>query len=468
MALWLYLHFPSLQLDATYQQVNKPIPATIVVDGKRNEVVQLTQLAKAKGITIGMGLGSASSLCAELEVKPYEERIESRTLKRIAHWLYSVSADIALYPPNGLLLRVTSMLTLHKTLSCYWQALEGHLARLPFRYQYAIAYTPKAARLLAKQGINTITEDENWLLEQVKQQPLSAGELAPKIVTRLSRVGIHTFADLLTLSLTDLSKRFNIEVTNYIGHLTGNIPHHIDFYIPPEHFEHYIELYYEVVNLQFLEKPLLKLYQLLEQYLRLKDKLAAEALISLHLRECDDIQLNISAAQGEYRADKWLQLSQLSLESVQLIAPVVGITLKASRVIEKYSQRTDLFLGSQGCMSPEELASTLMAKLGKDNVKGLCIKQDDRPEIANQLCQPFSENTVPAIKHSLRPNILLPSPIALCEKVMLMPYPERVVSGWWDGHQIVRDYFIGRSEQGRWLWLFKDNKRQWFIHGVFS
>ncbi|GHG01464.1 Y-family DNA polymerase [Thalassotalea marina] len=468
MTLWLYLHFPSLQLDALFRQPDVGIKPLIIVDEKRNEVVQLSQLAIDEGIRVGMGLGSASSLCSELKVLPYQQQVESRLLKRIAHWLYSVTADIALYPPNGLLLRVSNMLTLHQNLNSYWQHLAQHLNRLALSYHYATGYSPYAARMLARQRLDHICADQHYLQQKIAEQPLICADLEPKVINHLAKVGVHCFDDLLSLSLPALSKRFNIEVVNYIGRLTGQLQHPVNFYIPPEHFEQYLELYYEVSNLQYLEKPLLKLYQLLDRYLRLKDKLAAEVLLVLHQRDSDDLSFSVTAAQGEYRADKWKQLTQLSLESIKLNAPVIAITLKVTRTLNKYAQRVDLFKGSQGSLSSSELVSILSAKLGKDKIKGLQIAHDDRPEVANQLTAPFSVQAKILKSELLRPSLLLPTPVPPTEAIQIVSCPERVVTGWWDDHPVVRDYFIGRSETGRWLWLFKDKNQQWFIHGMFS
>lgn len=468
MALWIYLHFPSLQLDVMYKQEETKALPVIIVDDKSNEIVQLNSLAQREGIKVSMGLGTASSLCRDLQVKPYDQTIEQQTLKRIAHWLYSVTADIALSPPNGLLLKVSNMLALYQDLGHYWQVLSQHLNRLSINYQYASGYSPYAAKILATQQFNAISNNQNKLLNRLKTYTLNHSDLPPKVITSLQKVGVNRFADLLSLSIPELSKRFSADVVNYIGRLTGKIQHHVDFYIPPDRFEQYLELYYEVSNNLYLEKPLLKLYQLLEKYLQLRDKLASEVTIYLHQRDTDDLTLNVAAAQGEYKAEHWLQLTKLTLESTVLAAPVVGMTLKTKRLMNKYAQRTDLFQGSQGHLSPEELTSILSAKLGQDKVKGIQVNEDDRPEIANQLCTPFSTQAPSVIADKLRPNLLLPAPLPLNEQVTVMSHPERVITGWWDNNQVIRDYFIGRSNSGRWLWLFRDNNKRWFVHGVFS
>lgn len=468
MTLWLYIYFPALQLNAIYQSSEYQAVPLIVVDERTNEVVQLNQLAKNEGVTTGMGLGTAASLCRNLQVKPYDEATEAAYLKHIAHHLYQVSADIVLYPPNGLLLRVSNMLSLYANVEHYWQQLSLKLQHLSIEYHYATAYSPHAARLLAKQKLDQLCDDNEQLTKQIEQQAISSAELENKVITRLEKVGVKRFADILKLPLSDLMKRFSIDVVNYITQLTGQAPHYLDFYTPPEHFEQYLELSFEVANQQYLEKPLLRLYRLLEDHLRLKDKLTSELDLLLHQRDDSHIQLIITAAQGEYLASKWLQLTLLNLESVELVAPVVGITLTVKQLTHKYAQHNDLFEGSQGSLSAKELIALLTAKLGQQKVRGVVAVADDRPEMANQLCAPFTGQTLYSTTNYLRPSLLLPCPLLLQEKVMVMSSPERIIAGWWDDNKVVRDYFIGRSHDGRWLWLFRDQNCQWFVHGVFS
>jgi len=50
----------------------------------------------------------------------------------------------------------------------------------------------------------------------------------------------------------------------------------------------------------------------------------------------------------------------------------------------------------------------------------------------------------------------------------LLSGPERIESGWWDGGEIGRDYFVGSDAQGGELWLYRDRGGQWFVHGIFS
>jgi len=53
--------------------------------------------------------------------------------------------------------------------------------------------------------------------------------------------------------------------------------------------------------------------------------------------------------------------------------------------------------------------------------------------------------------------------------LQLRSLPRRIESGWWDGFDIARDYFVALSAAGERLWVFRDRRSgRWFLHGLFS
>jgi protein ImuB len=48
--------------------------------------------------------------------------------------------------------------------------------------------------------------------------------------------------------------------------------------------------------------------------------------------------------------------------------------------------------------------------------------------------------------------------------------PERIESGWWDGRDVQRDYYVARTQAGTRLWVFRERAAEgrWFLHGVFG
>ena len=54
-------------------------------------------------------------------------------------------------------------------------------------------------------------------------------------------------------------------------------------------------------------------------------------------------------------------------------------------------------------------------------------------------------------------------------KLVLENGPERIETGWWDGKDIRRDYYIARSLSGVRWWVFQDCRHStWYLHGLFG
>ncbi|WP_462174377.1 Y-family DNA polymerase [Pseudoalteromonas xiamenensis] len=473
MALWLYLHFPQLQLDSVFpqvdevsgQQMESPI---VIVAGKRNEVVQANAVAKQIGIKLGMGLGAAAALSRALVVHPYDEQLTKTRLIELADWLYLVSADLALFEPDGIALKVTNMLALYGDITHYWQHIQSHLALCRVEYHYACGYSPLAARLLAKQRSDIVSDDETLLLTLLKQQPLSAAELTHVLHEPLSRLGLRTMHELLAIPLAELGRRFDQGLVQYVGRLLGHFQHPLAYYQPPETFCRTLHLLFELENLDWLVKPLTHLLTQLETFLRVRDKLAYELKLTLTMRDVPDKEVFIAAAEGEYRANAWLKLSTLTLSNVTLEAPLQALTLKVEHMQPRAEEARDLFSAKRKGLTAKALLSILQAKLGKDAVRGVCVTDDPRPEFATQYVAPLSESQTSLDSVLLRPTFLFPTPKPLSQQVVIVHGPERLTTGWWDGQPQVRDYFIARDTQGCWLWIFRTETQRWFVHGMFS
>ncbi len=130
--------------------------------------------------------------------------------------------------------------------------------------------------------------------------------------------------------------------------LTGQFKHPVDFYHPTESFQVYLELLFEIENVQWIEKPLAKLLRQLETFLKLRDKVAFELCLTLHQRDKQAQHLPLTSAQGDYLCQRWQQLASLSLESVTLNYSVIGLTLKVERQGEPLSSARDFFAGQKG------------------------------------------------------------------------------------------------------------------------
>ena len=48
--------------------------------------------------------------------------------------------------------------------------------------------------------------------------------------------------------------------------------------------------------------------------------------------------------------------------------------------------------------------------------------------------------------------------------------PERIETGWWDGRDVRRDYYVATAQSGVRLWIYRERARDggWWLHGVFG
>lgn len=441
---------------------------TIILDAKDNRTLQLNQAALAEGIKPGMGLGTASALSGRLRVEPYNVDVEINKLKYISDSLYQLTSDICLFKPHGILLRIHNMLRFYQGLDNYWQAIEKTLGNTHTSWQYATGSTPLAAKILAESGWNTVTDDHQMMRQQVLKMPLERTELWPKTIDHLKRVGIKNIAELAKISLADIAKRFDIHLVTYMGRLLGELHHSIHFYHPEKRFNRRLELLYEIDNTQTLLHPAKQLFEALEAFLQIREQVTEHIILGLHQKEAATLDVDVMSAAGEYRAEQWLNLLQLKLESINLVAPVYALSLTTGKTHLRTPDTQDFFSGKKRTFSHAQLMALLQAKLGEASVQRISIKDDFRPECINQYEMVKTTLKKPEQLFSNRPLFFLSPAQPLREKVRLVQGPERICSGWWDDRPMLRDYFIAYSNTQRWYWVYRTAEQKWYLHGVFS
>ena len=85
---------------------------------------------------------------------------------------------------------------------------------------------------------------------------------------------------------------------------------------------------------------------------------------------------------------------------------------------------------------------------------------------------------MPPLPVAPRPLWLLGEPQPLAALLERQPWvlregPERIESGWWDGRDVRRDYYVAENPNGEIVWIYRDHRYgtddgEWFLHGVFA
>ena len=196
------------------------------------------------------------------------------------------------------------------------------------------------------------------------------------------------------------------------------------------------------------------------------------------------------------------------LNALVLPEPVRSCELRSGALVRSVFASSVLWQpgehgGQAGNESPE-LIEYLRARLGPESVYGLKVLQGHRPENAWGVAEPQMAtmgareaatrggtaapgSTVlrggarPSSPWSAfhRPAWLLPTPQLLSERnglprrrgpLRLISDPERIETGWWDGGEVARDYYVALTIHGVRLWVFRERNapHRWFLHGVFG
>jgi protein ImuB len=173
------------------------------------------------------------------------------------------------------------------------------------------------------------------------------------------------------------------------------------------------------------------------------------------------------------------------LQRVALPEPATAFALRTELLLPLVS-RSRSFLPDPGQEheAAAQLIERLRARLGDDAVIGLKRHADHRPEHAWRVCEPEAAAPLPSLpaSHAIaagRPLWLLARPQRLREvgdmpcydgRLTLLTRPERIETGWWDGSDVTRDYFVASNASEALLWVYRERNADagWFLHGFFA
>jgi protein ImuB len=160
------------------------------------------------------------------------------------------------------------------------------------------------------------------------------------------------------------------------------------------------------------------------------------------------------------------------MQRITLVAPAEAIALSGEECAPLASQQATLLPGNESATVVDDVMDRVRARLDADQVFGLVLHGDHRPEHAFRQRPPGYVSSVDCVG-APRPLWLLREPTALYGTPQQAGYalingPERIESGWWDGKPMRRDYFIAHDHSGCRCWLYRTDQGLWFMHGRFG
>ncbi len=402
---------------------------------------------------------------------------EPDKLERLAAWCYQYSSQVCIAPQrNSLLLELAASRRLFGDCRTLAKRITTELEQLDYCVNSGIAPTPEAAQVAARHGLFIGTSSE--LRGSIGLLGVDSLNLPPASIQALQKTGFRTAAEVFRLPRKALARRLGLTVGDYLDRLLGHRPDPCKVFRPPDSFSAGMDLP-DTEQTQGLIFPLKRLVQELCGVLRARDRgiQTLQILLQLDAKNTDEgtqtICLNLRQAT---RSESHLMLLlRERLERLQLSRPVRHIRIQALHFLPCVVVQTELLqeTGKPSLSADNGVIERLQARLGKESVKGIKSLQDHRPEHSwslRELDEPMAYLTPQATRPG-RPSWLLPEPQRCrIDNYRILTGPERIESGWWDGKDCRRDYFVVRDSEGSTLWAFHEYKPHpgWYLHGLFS
>ena len=393
---------------------------------------------------------------------------EQEALAAVAAWACQFTPRVSLEPPQALLMEVEGSLRYFGGRWKFLAQLRAGLSHLGFKARIAEAPAARAALWLAR--------GDGSKLDML---PVAVTGLAPEALELLANLGIRTVGGLLRLPREGVARRFaqcsGQSLLEQIDQAGGKAPEPREFFVLPARFTARLVLPAPVMQAESALFATRRLLDQMEGFLAARH--AGVRSFSLHLlhddRPATEVKVGLAACGRD--AEHFARLLRERLGALVLKAPVEAIRLEAAE--------QELLPGKNGSLLPDasdggeewlRLVERLRARLGSEAVHGLDTHPDHRPErawIPVPLGKGFSSKE--ESQKGSRPLWLLDPPRRLAEgEFALLAGPERIESGWWDGAEAQRDYFIARTGESSLAWIYRQRGaepgRSWFLHGFFA
>jgi len=398
----------------------------------------------------------------------FPQSMEDECLERLAAWCYQYSSQVCIVPQhNKLLLEVAASQSLFGNAEILAERICTELNELGYQPNPGIAPTPEAAHLAARHGLHIRSSGD--IRQDIAALGVDSLSLPAPQIQALQKTGLRTIAEVLRLPRKALARRLGPSVSDYLDRLLGQRPNPLKTFRPPDSFAAGMDIP-ETIHTQGLFFPLKRLIQELCGVLRARDRGIQVLKIQLYLDEGMET-ISLTLQQATRSESHLMMLLRERLERLQLTCAVHHIHMGAPYFLPCVVVQKDLLteVHASSLDAEQHVIERLQARLGADAIKGLNCHQDHRPEHSWSLRE-LDEPVVYA-ERPRRPLWLLPEPKRChIDQYRILAGPERIESGWWDGNDCRRDYFVARDNDGSTLWVFQEYKPHpgWYLHGLFS
>jgi len=401
-------------------------------------------------------------------------------LAHLAEIAGGFTSRVSLEPPDAVLLEVRGSFRLFGGAQRLCRQLLDRCGAAGYALHWSLAPTPLAALVLARAGQGAIVLARDRLVGLLAPLPLALLRWPDDALERLDSVGVRTLGAALRLPRAGFARRFGPKLLLTLDQLTGAAPELRRPVVRRERFRAQVEPAFELQTVALVLQHLEPLLDELERFLRTRQSGIDWLKLRLQHRTHPPTRLDLRLATAELQASHFAELLSLQLSRITLPAPVLRCELRSGVLQAFVAQSESVWRpGEHGGGTSREspaLIERLRARLGSDAVYGLCLVPEHRPERAFGIAEPSAaspRSTAQTWWTARRPLWLLREPEVLIDApqgLQLLEGPERIETGWWDGREVARDYYVARDDSGAEIWVYRERlpPHAWYLHGVFG
>ena len=381
----------------------------------------------------------------------------------MAAWACQFTPRVSLEPPQELLLEVEGSLRYFGGRWKFLARLRAGLSRLGFEARIGEAPAARAALWLARGNGG-----------RLEAQPVAVLGLAPAARELLANLGIKTLGGLLRLPREGIARRFGQGLLEQLDQACGRVPEAREFFVPPARFAARLELPAPVLQAENALFAARRLLAQMEGFLAARHAgVRAFSLVLLH-EQAPATEVKVGLATPGRAAEHFARLLRERLGALALRAPVEAIRIEAGDLETLPERSRNLFDDrrpaakrngcgwSSGCRrgwAARRCMDWTRTKITGRNGRGSAVFPGKI-----EFCEKRQKKTPDP-----RPLWLLDPPRRIAEgEFALLAGPERIESGWWDGAEARRDYFIARTGETSLAWIYREREGGWFLHGYFA
>jgi protein ImuB len=313
----------------------------------------------------------------------------------------------------------------------------------------------------------------------------------------LASLGAHSLGQLMLLPRAGLARRFGPQLLREVDRAWGRAPEPRAWFEAAPAYTARLELPAAAEDAGALLVGARRLLSSLCGWLTARHAAAQSITLSAQHDDPPATTLELQPADPTADEARLATLLRERLAVTRLRAPAHTLRIDCGVVVPVPAGSGALFpMPTPARENIARLIEQLQARLGRDRVLRLAPQADHRPETACRLeratidalsaatASRAAEDTMPAGGGALpRPTWLLAQPQPLAERqqrpwlggpLVLLAGPERIETGWWDGHLVQRDYFIAADDDGLLLWIYRERPVQgraeggWFLQGRYG